>query len=103
MDKRLVFLENLVRDGKADAFARYGLAMEYKRLGRHDEALETFQKLREQEPSYVPQYLMAAQVLIGIEKKSEAREWLEAGIRCAIAARNSHAEGELRSALLECE
>jgi tetratricopeptide (TPR) repeat protein len=103
MDKRLLFLENLVLSGKADAFARYGLAMEYKRLGRAEDALKAFSTLRDVDPGYVPQYLMAAQVLLTLGQQGEAKLWLEQGIAVAQKAHNSHAESELRSALLECE
>jgi predicted Zn-dependent protease len=103
MEKRLMFLESLVQSGKADSFARYGLAIEYKRLGRPDDALDQFQRLRDLDPSYVPQYLMAGQLLLSLARKEEARAWLRAGVAQAKLVGNSHAQGELESALADCD
>lgn len=103
MEKRLLFLEGLVQNGKADSFARYGLAIEYRRLGRPEDALKQFQSLRELDPKYVPQYLMAGQLLLSLGQKDEARAWLSAGIEQAKLASNSHALGELESALADCD
>jgi hypothetical protein len=47
-------------------------------------------------------YLMAGQTLMDDQRPSEAREWLEAGIAVANAQNNSHALGELESALALC-
>ena len=61
--KRLEFLlkHDLLR--KRGPFAWYGLAMEYRSLERHDEALATFEALRATHPDYVPMYLMCGQML----------------------------------------
>lgn len=99
MNKRLAFLENLVQSGKADAFARYGLALEYKKEGRVDEALAAFEGLRSADPAYVPQYLMAGTMLAEAGRVDEARGWFELGVAAARAAGNSHALSELTSAL----
>lgn len=99
MNKRLTLLETLTQSGKADAFAWYGLALEYKREGRSADALATFQKLRDLHPDYLPMYLMAGQLLLGEERADEAKEWLRAGIATAQRQGNAHALGELESAL----
>lgn len=101
MNKRLLFLESLVEQGKADSFSRYALALEYRREQRHEDALGAFAKLRELDPGYVPQYLMTGQVLVGLGRNSEARTIFEQGIEFARRSANSHAEGELASALSE--
>jgi tetratricopeptide (TPR) repeat protein len=99
MNKRLTLLETLTQSGKADAFAWYGLALEYKREGRIADALGTFEKLRELHAEYLPMYLMAGQLLVAEERKDEAKSWLRAGIEVAQRQGNSHALGELESAL----
>jgi predicted Zn-dependent protease len=99
MNKRLAFLEQHTKSGTADSFAFYGLGMEYRKEGRVDDAIATFTKLRSQDADYVPMYLMAGQTLIDAGRPSEAREWLEAGISAAQRKRDSHALGELESAL----
>src|SRR6187455_2811828 len=98
MNKRLAMLESLIAGGSADAFAWYGLAMEYRRAGRVSEALATFGSLRERQPDYLPMYLMAGQLLIEQQRTAEAREWLEAGVALAQAQNAAQALGELTSA-----
>jgi predicted Zn-dependent protease len=79
--------------------ASYGLAMEYRSLARHDEALQTFTTLRTQTPDYVAMYLMCGQMLEGLSRIDEAREWLETGMDAAKKKGDSHALGELETAL----
>ena len=98
MSKRLAYLEKITSEGSKDPFAWYGLALEYKTLGRIDDSLRTFQTLRTSTPDYVPMYLMCGQMLADAGR-AEAREWLEAGIAAATAKRDSHALGELEAAL----
>jgi predicted Zn-dependent protease len=102
MNKRLAMLESMIESGSADAFAWYGLGMEYRRAGRVADALDTFGKLRNQQPDYLPMYLMAGQTLLDAARPAEAREWLEAGIAVARAQNAVHALGELESALESC-
>src|SRR5688572_14398171 len=98
-NKRLALLERLVQSGQADSFARYGLAMEYKKLGRLEEALAAFEALRQADERYIPQYLMAGQMLADAGRAEEARSWLERGVTQARTAGNSHALSELEGAL----
>jgi predicted Zn-dependent protease len=97
--KRLLLLEKLTRDGSKDAFHWYGLAMEYRTLERWDEALQTFTQLRAAHPDYTAMYLMCGQMLASVDRKDEAREWMEAGIATAKKKSDSHALSELESAL----
>jgi len=99
MDKRLAVLESLTSSGKADSFAWYALAMEYKSKGRFDDAAKTFAVLRTKDPSYVPMYLVAASMLQEMGRDQDAREWLIEGIERAEVAGNSHARDEMRALL----
>jgi len=99
VNKRLAFLEKTTADGSTDPLAWYGLAMEYRKLERWDEALQTFTALRTMKPDYVAMYLMCGQMLEGQTRNDEAREWLEAGIAKAKEKGDSHAVSELESAL----
>src|ERR1700744_841576 len=98
-NKRLLFLEKTTKEGSTDPLAWYGLAMEYRKLERWDESLQTFTALRTMKPDYVALYLMCGQMLEGCGRTDEARTWLEAGIDQAKAKGDSHALGELQSAL----
>jgi predicted Zn-dependent protease len=98
-NKRLAFLEKITAEGSEDPLAWYGLAMEYRKLERWDEALQTFTTLRTRKPDYVAMYLMCGQMLEQVDRKDEAREWLESGLARAKANGDGHAASEIESAL----
>lgn len=102
-DKRLAMLEQMVRTGNADSFARYALAMQYRKAGRTDEALAAFEALRDTDPDYLAQYLMAGQLLIEAQRPEEARPWLEQGLEVAAKAGDAKAKNELTLALDELD
>ena len=97
--KRLEFLQKLTASAGADAFAWYGLAMEYRSLGRHDDALAAFESLRSRPPDYVPMYLMFGQMLEQMGRIPDARAWMTAGIEAARTKGDTHAASELEAAL----
>lgn len=99
MNKRLMMLEKMVSSGQADSFARYALAMELKKESRTEEALSAFEALLAADPGYVPQYLMAGQMLLELGRTQEAKVWLEKGLAAAEKAGNGHALSELQGAL----
>lgn len=98
-NKRLQFLEKVTAEGSEDPLAWYGLAMEYRKAERWDEALQTFTTLRSRNPDYVAMYLMCGQMLADIAREDEAREWLEAGVERARAKGDAHAVSELEAAI----
>lgn len=102
MNKRLAFLQQMVDSGKADSFARYALAMEYRKGAQTEEALREFVALRSTDPEYLPMYLMAGQMLLECGNAEEARRWLEQGLRLSDVQGNAQAKGELAQALTEC-
>jgi predicted Zn-dependent protease len=97
--KRLEFLQKLTAKGSDDPFAWYGLAMEYRSLERHDEALATFEAMRARTPDYVPMYLMCGQMLEKMGRMQDAKTWLSAGIDAARKKGDAHATSELEGAL----
>ena len=97
--RRLPFLLEQTSRAGADPFAWYGLALEYKQLGRVEDALATFQHLRASHPEYLPMYLMCGQMLAGAERLGEAKLWLAQGVALARAQGESHALRELEGAL----
>ncbi len=99
MNKRLAMLEKMVDSGQADAFARYALAMEYRKEGRVDDAMTAFEALREADDSYLPQYLMAGQTLAEAGRAEEARVWLEQGMAVAQKHGDGKTLGEIQDAL----
>lgn len=99
MNKRLEMLEKMVTSGKADSFAHYALAMEYKKEARIEEALRTFEALRSADAEYLPMYLMAGQLLLDADRREEAKPWLEAGIALATKKGDQKTRAELEAAL----
>jgi predicted Zn-dependent protease len=96
---RLQMLSDLVRQDPANAFARYGLALEYSGRGDLTRALEEFTKLLAASPDYVPAYLMAAQTLAKANQADEARNMLRGGIRAATRTGDAHAQSEMQAML----
>ena len=97
---RLQMLTQFLEQNPNDAFAHYGLALEYSRLGQVDTALQQFHKLLEVHPDYTSGYFMAAQTLAKAERNDEAKAMLKKGIESAQRTDNRHALNEM-SAMLE--
>ena len=94
-------LTQFLEQNPGDAFARYGLAMEYSKLGRIEPALEQFSKLLELHPDYTNGYFMAAQTLERAGRSGEAKKMLENGIEAAKRTGNRHALSEMSGMLEE--
>jgi predicted Zn-dependent protease len=98
---RVALLNEVLSLNPTDAFARYGLAMEYSKTGEVDRALEEFGKLLNAHPDYTAGYFMAAQTLAKAERIEEARKMLTDGIASAKKTGNGHAEAEMEAMLAE--
>jgi len=97
---RIAALTEVLAANPGDAFARYGLAMEYSKAGNFERALAEFKTLLEKNPDYTPGYFMAAQTLASAERVEEAKRMLVDGISCARRTGNQHAQSEM-TAMLE--
>lgn len=102
MDK-IATLQQILAQNPADAFARYGLAMEYASLGQTEAALAEFARLLDQHPDYTPGYFMAAQTLAKANRADEAKTHLEQGIASARRTGNQHAQSEMQAMLDDLE
>jgi predicted Zn-dependent protease len=102
MDKIAGLKEILTMD-PGNAFARYGLAMEYVNLGEIDTGLAEFDSLLTAHPDYTAGYQMAAQTLAKVERIPEAIEKLKAGIATARRTGNTHAMSEMQGMLDELD
>ena len=103
MNKRLAMLETLTASAQADSFAFYCLGMEYRKEGRIDDAVRTFDTLRERDAGYLAMYLMAGQMLREATRNADAAVWLKQGIELAKQKNDSKALGELESELATVE
>jgi predicted Zn-dependent protease len=98
---RLAMLTDILSQNPNDAFARYGLAMEYSKTGQVDRALEEFGTLLTTHPDYTAGYFMAAQTLVSANRADEARKMLVEGISSAVRTGNTHAQSEMTALLDE--
>jgi predicted Zn-dependent protease len=96
MDKLAALTEILQLD-PANAFARYGLAMEHIARGNPDAALAEFSTLIAHSPDYVPAYQMSAQTLAKVGRTDDALARLDAGIAAASRTGNAHALAEMHA------
>lgn len=94
-------LNEILSQSPDDAFARYGLAMEYSKAGEVERALEEFRKLISAHPDYTAGYFMAAQTLVSANRADEAKKMLVDGISSARRTGNSHAQSEMTAMLDE--
>jgi len=102
MDK-IAMLSEILTLNPTDAFARYGLAMEYAGRGETDTALQEFARLLTEHPDYTAGYFMAAQTLSKAGRNTEAMQQLTAGIASARRTGNQHALSEMQAMLDELE
>jgi predicted Zn-dependent protease len=98
---RIAMLTEILAGNPEDAFARYGLALEYSKTGQIEQALQEFKTLLEKNPDYTPGYFMAAQTLAGANRIAEAKRMLVDGITSARRTGNAHAQGEMTAMLEE--
>ena len=98
---RVAMLNKILGQSPNDAFARYGLAMEYSNAGDVERALAEFKTLLEKNPDYTPGYFMAAQTLAKAARTDEAKRMLIDGISSARRTGNQHAQSEMTAMLEE--
>lgn len=98
---RIAALNDILSLNPNDAFARYGLAMEYSKTGEVNRAMEEFGKLLSIHPDYTAGYFMAAQTLVSAKRVDEAKRLLVDGISSAVRTGNSHAQSEMTALLDE--
>jgi thioredoxin-like negative regulator of GroEL len=96
---RRQLLEEIVDKKPDDPFSRYGLAMECVNSGDPAAADMHFRALIENNPDYVPAYLMYAQMLVRESRVGEAKQVLSSGIAAAARKANQHAQAEMETLL----
>jgi tetratricopeptide (TPR) repeat protein len=98
---RIAMLTEILAQNPNDAFARYGLAMEYSKQGKIEQAMAEFGKLLSSHPDYTAGYFMAAQTLAKADRVDEARKMLGDGIVSAKRTGNGHAQSEMEGMLAD--
>lgn len=98
---RIALLSEILTQNPNDAFARYGLALEYSKSGNVEQALAEFGALLAEHPDYTAGYFMAAQTLAGANRVAEAKKMLVEGIASATRTGNTHAQSEMTAMLTD--
>jgi predicted Zn-dependent protease len=98
---RVEMLNDILAQNPNDAFARYGLAMEFSNSGDVEKAVAEFGKLLSAHPDYTAGYFMAAQALAKAARNEEAKKMLAEGIVSASRTGNAHAQAEMEAMLAE--
>jgi hypothetical protein len=88
-------IEAMLKDDPQDQFLRYGLASEYRSEGRLEESLDLYRGLMADAQPHVPSFLMAAPVLLELDRVNDARAALRDGIEIARQQGEAHAASEM--------
>ena len=89
----------MVAQDPANAFARYGLAMELVNSGELESAIVEFRALIEHNPNYSAAYFHGGQALEKLGDVEQARGFYAKGIEVTSRTGDEHARCELRAAL----
>jgi tetratricopeptide (TPR) repeat protein len=92
-------LKTMVAQNPADAFARYGLAMELVKSGDFESAVAEFRALLEHNPNYAAGYFHGGQALEKLGDVEQARGMYEKGIEVTARTGDGHTRSELQAAL----
>ena len=99
MSDRIAKIQSLLASEPDSEMLQYMLAMEHRKSGDDESALQGFAQLQKREPPHVPSFLMGAQLLAELSRTEEARTALRIGIEAARDQGNSHAAGEMAELL----
>ena len=94
-------LESLIAQFPGKPFPRYGLAMEYKKAGRFEDAVAQFREAVKLDPNYVAAFMHGGLALREAGKVEEAKQMLREGLQVAQRTGNMHAASEITGFLQE--
>ncbi|HEY2932929.1 MAG TPA: tetratricopeptide repeat protein [Acidobacteriota bacterium] len=100
---RIDLLKTFVEKNPNDPFSHYGLAMEYVRHDRLEDALRIYTYLIEKHPDYVPTYYQAGMAFQTAGDIEQAKKTFRDGMSIAQRLGNVHARDELEKALAQLE
>src|ERR1019366_6126624 len=98
---RIAMLSEILTENPEDAFARYGLAMEYSKSGQIEQALEEYKTLIEKNPDYTPAYFRPPRMLAGAGGVEGAKRILVDAPPPPRRTGNAHAQSEMTAMLEE--
>ncbi len=89
----------MVAQDPNNAFARYGLAMEYANSGQLGQAVAEFETLLEHDRDYAAAYYHGGQALEKLGRVEDARMMYEHGIEASTRKGDLHTRSEIEAAL----
>jgi len=95
---RIVFLNQFIGQHPSDMFALHALALEWIKKGNDLEAENLFKEILQRQPDYIGTYYHLGKLLERAEKKEEAIDVYEVGIKESERQKDQHALRELRAA-----
>jgi len=96
---RVEILKGFLDDNPNDSFSRYALALEYVKLGQHDDAVREFETVKTKDPDYLATYFQLGQLYLKMGQTHDAEKTLRTGITVASKAGDEHTRSELEGAL----
>ena len=99
---RIGALKSMLEQDSGNSFARYGLAMEYMKSSRWEEAVAEFRTLIVSNPDYAAAYYQGGKALEQLQQLEEARAMYREGIAVTTRTGDAHTRSELQAALEFC-
>ena len=96
---RVEILKQMVKQDPNNAFARYGLAMEFANNGQLEEAVAEFRTVLKSDESYAAAYYHGGQALEKLGQVEEARALYERGVEATTRKGDLHTRAEIEAAL----
>ena len=100
---RLDKLTKMLEREPNDTFLIYGLALEHKKLGQHDRAIELLDRVIQIDPGYCYAYFQKGAVLESTGDNESAKAVYRAGVDAAKKKGDAHAQSEIEGALAMIE
>jgi tetratricopeptide (TPR) repeat protein len=98
---RIIKLKEFLEKDPNDNFTNYALGLEYASIKHFEQAIATFEQLRQRDPEYIPTYYQLAGTYREFGQRDKALAIYKEGIIRARNARDLHAASELEAAMDE--
>lgn len=89
----------LLKDDPQDRFARYALALEYRKENLLQKAQEVFEALKKDHPDYLPLYYQLGKLMEEAGDEQKALHVYQEGLSLAITQKDMKTRSELEEAI----